>query len=57
MVFVFVFMVVVFIIIFIDVGEYREVRRRNCLIVDIYRDIVIGIRLLSICVIIFDFCV
>lgn len=55
MVFVFVFMVVVFVIIFIDVGEYREVRRRNCLIVDIYRDIVIGIRLLSICVIIISY--
>lgn len=48
MVSVFVLTVAAFVIIFIDVGEYREVRRRNRLTADTYRDIVTGIRLSSI---------
>lgn len=57
MVSVFVLTVAAFIIIFIDVGEYREVRRRNRLTADTYRDIVTGIRLSSIRVTISDSCV
>lgn len=57
MVSVFVLTVAAFVIIFIDVGEYREVRRRNRLTADTYRDIVTGIRLSSIRVTISDSCV